>query len=157
VAVKLGVTEDGSDRIQNYVKEHTQHSYYITEFAFYETLGVFKKKLDQQKIDRKRYDAAVSTLITHLSEGFQIDTDFRLDNWKVLDDVGKLGKRHSLDYSDALQIYTIQHGMWRDRQAEYKTIFVTADKKLAKALKHEKLRVWNLLKEKNPPDSNVSG
>lgn len=84
VAVKLGVIEDGSERIKNYVKDNPAYSYHITEFAFYETLGVFKKKLDQKEIDRTRYDAAIITLITHLSEGLQIDADFRFDNWQVL-------------------------------------------------------------------------
>ena len=49
------------------------------------------------------------------------------------------------------------NGKWSGRHAEFTTIFVTADSDLAKAAKDTGLRVWNLLKEKNPLGSDELG
>jgi predicted nucleic acid-binding protein len=151
-AVKLVVAEEGSARLEEYIKYWSHHSY-ITEFAFYETLSVLKKKRRQKEIDEKTYHAAVPGLVAYLDENLlQIDSEFRLDNYKVIFEVGELVKKYSLDYSDALQIYTVLKGKWSGKRFECTTVFVTADSDLAKAARQEGLRVWNLSKEANPPD-----
>ena len=126
--------------------------FHITEFAFYETLSVLKRKLDKEEINRETYFGAAAQLAGYLEESLlEIDSDFRLDNFKVIFEVGELARRHSLDYSDALQIYTILNGKWMEKRFECTTVFVTADSKLAEAAKKEGLRVWNPLKDDNPP------
>ena len=153
VAVKLVVAEDESARLQEYLIRNRSYYFYITEFVFYETLSTLKGKLQRKEIDEKKYHAAVIQLAAYLDEGLlQLDSDFRLDNFKVIIEVGELVKKYSLDYSDALQIYTVLKGKWRGNRSQCTTVFVTADSKLAKAAIDEGLRVWNPLDKSNPPD-----
>ena len=152
IAVKLVVTEDQSDRLRDYFIKNWSYHFHITEFAFYETLSVLKRKLKKKEIDEKGYHACAFQLAAYIKDDLlQIDSDFRLDNFKVLYEVGEFVDKYSLDYSDALQIYTVLYGQWRGKHAECMTIFVTADNDLAEAAKHEGLRVWNPLKEIKPP------
>jgi predicted nucleic acid-binding protein len=163
VAVKLVSDEAGSDRIRDYVNsKESAHLFYITEFAFYETLSVLKRKLespiDKGGIDKDSYHRAIVNLTGYLDdEVLQIDSEFRLYDWKVLFDVRELVDRHGLDYSDALQLYTVLNEMRKGNRAEFTTVFITADAMLAKAAKAERLRVWNLLTEEYPPDWDASG
>ncbi len=83
-----------------------------------------------------------------------IDSSFRLNDFKVIYEVGELVKKHTLDYSDALQIYTVLKGPWKGERAQCTTVFGTADSDLTKAAELEGLRVWNPLKEANPPSGN---
>jgi len=157
VAVKLVVAEDESARLQDYLIKNWSYHFHITEFAFYETLSVLKRKLLRKEIDEEKYQAAVAQLIGYFEEHLlEIDSVFRLDNFKLIFEVRELVKKYSLDYSDALQIYTVLKGRWSGRRAECTAVFVTADSELAKAARHEGLRVWNPLEEPNPPDWNES-
>lgn len=154
VAVKLAVTEDESARLEEYLKNWSYH-FHITEFAFYETLSVLKWKLRKREIDEKTYHSAVTKLTAYLEEEerlLEIDSDFRLDNLKVIYEVRELVKKYSLDYSDALQIYTVLKGRWSGKRFECTTVFVTFDVDLAKAARQEGLRVWNPSEEEKPPD-----
>lgn len=154
VAVKLVVTEDESSYVlRDYLIEKWSYHFHITEFAFYETLSALKTKLLKKIINREQYLAAVHQLVSYLDEDLlQIDSDFRLTNSKVVFEVWELVKKYSLDYSDALQIYTVLKGQWSHSCDECTPIFVTTDSDLAKAAKNEGLRVWNPLEEPNPPD-----
>jgi len=152
-AVKLFVDEKGSIQLREYFRnfdKNWSYHFHITEFAFYETLSGLKRSLLKNE---EKYIAAVAGLIAYLEGSLlQIDSDFRLDNLNVIYEVGDLVKKHSLDYSDALQIYTVLKGKWKSNCAECTTVFVTADCSLAKAAGGEGLRVWNVLEEANPPD-----
>lgn len=153
VAVKLIIDEDESARLQEYLIRNRSYHFHITEFAFYETLSALKGKLRKNEIGEEKYHAAVVQLVAYLDEALlQIDSDFRLDNFKVIIEVGELVKKYSLDYSDALQIYTVLKGEWSGNRAQCTAVFVTADSELAKAATLEGLRVWNPLEESNPPD-----
>jgi len=158
IAVRLVITEDEeSTQLQGYLINGRSNHFHITEFAFYETLSVLKRKLLKGKIDGKQYRAAVIQLAAYLEDNLlQIDSDFRLDNFKVIYEVGELVDTYSLDYSDALQIYTLLKGQWRGTRANCTAVFVTADSDLAKAAKREGLRVWNPLEEPNPPNWDES-
>jgi len=153
VAVKLIVNEDESARLQNLLIENWSYHFHITEFAFYETLSVLKRKLRKKEINEETYHGAVAQLAGYLEEDLlQIDSDFRVGNFKVIVEVRELVKKYSLDYSDALQIYTVLRGKWAASCLECKTVFVTVDSKLAKAARHEGLRVWNPLEDANPAE-----
>ena len=152
VAVKLVVAEDESECLRDYLLKKWSYDFYITEFAFYETLCVLKRKLEKKCIDEQGYHLAVAKLVAYLDDNsLQIDSDFRLDNFRVLLEVGELAKKHSLDYSDALQIYIVLKGRWSGELAECTAVFVTADRKLAEAARGEGLRVWYPPEEVNPP------
>lgn len=153
VAVKLVVAEGGSDRLRHYFINNWSYHFHITEFAFYETLSVLKRKLLKNEIDMKEYHRAIADLTAYQEdELLYIDTEFRLDNFKVMLGVRELVNKYSLDYSDALQIYTVIKGKYNATCYECKTVFITADSKLAEAAGHEGMRVWNPLKEETPPE-----
>ena len=152
VAVKLAVPEDESSRLREYLRVNWSYHFHITEFAFYETLSVLKRKLEKKEINQNTYLGAVATLAGYMEEGqLQIDSDFRLDDFKVIYRVGELVKTYFLDYSDALQIYTVLNGKWSGKRFECTTVLVTADSSLAEAARGEGLRVWNPLEETIPP------
>jgi predicted nucleic acid-binding protein len=153
VVVKLIAAEEESAQLQEYLIRNLSYHFHITEFVFYETLSTLKSKLRRKEIDEKKYHAAVAQLAAYLDEGLlQLDSDFRLDNFKVIIEVGELVKKYSLDYSDALQIYTILNGKWSGNHSQCSPVLVTADAKMAKAATREGLRVWNPLDKSNPPD-----
>lgn len=155
VAVKLLVPENYSEQLRDYLINNWSYHFHITEFAFYETLSVLKQKLLKKEIDMKKYHTAIAKLTGYLEEGLlNIDTEFRMDNFKVILEVGELVNKYSLDYSDALQIYTVLKGKWNVSCYECKTVFITADSELAEAARHEGLRVWNPLEEATPPEWN---
>jgi predicted nucleic acid-binding protein len=152
VVVKLVVPEDASALLRDYLIGNWSYHFHITEFAFYETLSVLKRKLEKKEINQETYLKAVVQLASYLEEHLlEIDADFRLDNFKVIYEVSELVKMYSLDYSDALQIYTVLNGKWSGKRFECTVVFVTTDSVLDKAARLEGLRVWNPLKEANPP------
>ncbi len=151
VAVKIVIDEENSDEIRKYIKENYSYHFHITEFAFYEFLSVLKLKWQKKEITYQQYTEKIYIFAGYLNEDLvQIDRSFRMENFKTILEVGELVKKYSIDFSDALQIYTVINGEYHDRIFECKTVFVTADKNLAKAAKSEKIRVWHYGKE-NPP------
>ena len=62
-------------------------------------------------------------------------------------------KKHKIDYSDALQIYTILNGRTKGHVYESKTVLVTEDKDLVKAAEAEGLRLWHF-PDGEAPQSN---
>lgn len=153
VVVKLLVAEDYSEPLQDYLIRNWSYHFHITEFAFYETLSVLKRKLVKKEIDRQKYHAAIAQLAGFLRDQLlQIDTEFRLDNFKVIFEVRELVNKYSLDYSDALQIYTVLRGQWSGTRFQCTSVFVTVDSELAKAARNEGLRVWNPMESPNPPE-----
>ncbi len=151
-AVKLFVVEEGKVRLEEFIEREWAAHLHITEFAFYETLSILKKKLERGDLDRDRYFKAVAEMIAFVEEGdIKIDSDFRPDSFHRFADIYELATKHSLDWSDALQVYTVLKGKWAGSRHESTAMFVTADNNLARAAKQEGLRVWNLLKEDRPP------
>ena len=152
VATKLFVQEDGSAEIRDFVQRRYSIFCLITEFAFFEMLGVFKRKWMVDKIlTEEKYFFAVSQVESYVSEGLlEIDDEFRVSERQLLLGLRELVQRYSVDYSDALQLYTVLHGRWRRCVDECKTTFVSADTKLVKAARNEGLRVWHFGKEAPP-------
>lgn len=151
-AVKLFVTEEGSTRLQEFIDREGGAHLLITEFAFYETLSVLKRKLLRNELDRDGYHKAIAEITTSVQEAdIEIDSDCRPDSFRRFSDILELATKHSLDWSDALQVYTVLKGQWAGARYESTTMFITADEQLASAAKQEGLRVWNLLKEDRPP------
>jgi len=152
-AVKLFVNEDGSVRLEDFIGRKWAAHLHITEFAFYETLGVFKKKLLRAELDRDRYFNIIAEITGSVEEReIEIDSSFRPDSFHHFADIYELAAKHSLDWSDALQVYTVLKGKWAGFRYESTAMFITADQALANAAKLEGLRVWNLAKEDRPSD-----
>jgi predicted nucleic acid-binding protein len=150
--VKLLVEEPESDHIRSYLLKNPTYHYHITEFAFYETLSVLKQKLVRREIDKHRYHSAVVQLSAYVEDEFlEIDSEFRPNNFNIIFETRELVTKYGLDYSDALQIYTVLHAERAHGAFNCKAVFVTTDSILAEASKKEGLRVWNPLETEKPP------
>ena len=143
IAVKLVTNEDGSIVIKEYMKRNFAYHFHITEFAFYETLSVLKRKWERKEITEPQYLSAVFVLQAY-TEGreLEIDSDYRPDQRQIITELYALVKKHGIDFSDALQIYTVLKGKWHQDTPEWKPVFVTSDAKLERAAKAEGLRTW---------------
>ena len=144
IAVKLVTNEEGSSVIKDYLKQNWASHFHITEFAFYETLSVLKRKWERKEITEAQYLSAVLVLQTY-TEGreLEIDSEFRPDQPQIVARLRELVLKHGIDFSDALQIYTVLKGKWQQTTPEWKPVFVTSDQKLLKAAETEGLRTWN--------------
>jgi predicted nucleic acid-binding protein len=144
VAVKVVTKEAGSEIITDYIRKNHAYHFHITEFAFYETLSVLKRKWLKKALTDDQYTAAVFVLESYIDEGLlSIDSEFRPDQKQIFCALRDLVKQHGIDFADALQIYTVLNGKWRHTVDECTTVFVTADKALANAAKAEGLRTWH--------------
>jgi len=144
IAIKLVTKEPGSEQIAAYMKDNWASHFHITEFAFYETLSVLKRKWLKQEITEHKYLSAIFLLQAYTEQrGLQIDSDFRPDQPHIVVKLRELVLKHEIDFSDALQIYTVLNGKWRRSDPEWKPIFVTSDQALLKAAEAEGLRTWN--------------
>ena len=144
--VKLFVDEDGSQIIREYINKHA--IFHTTSLCFAEALGVLKAKyFYRKKISEEQYlRASTNLLIYVLQEAIKIK-DIDIAHLDVIREVRELVKKYSIDISDAFQIYSLKKGILSVFGGDSQPILITADKKLAKAVKAEGLTVWNFLKE----------
>ena len=161
VAVKLVTQEAGHDELLKFRKDNHSSLFLITEFAFYETLSALKGKwsrrdkeklLPDQKLSDHAYEAACSVLFANVDEGLlQIDNEFDLSNRQLFYDLSDWVKSYNIDYSDALQIFTVLNGRYRKSLAAVAApVLVTADERLAKACASLNLRAWWFPSGKHP-------
>ena len=151
VAVKVFCKEPGSEAITEYIVRNASVMCYVTEFAFYEILGVLKRKWNRDELNDDGYTLAISKLEGFLDEGLiQIDADFKPHDRRLIHELGQMVKKHKIDYSDVLQIYAVLHGKRKHYAHECKTVLVTADSDLANAAIAEGLRVWHFPKDTPP-------
>jgi hypothetical protein len=103
-----------------------------------------KRKWLRNEITEDNYLSAIFVLQAY-TEGreLQIDSDFRPDQPQMIVRLRELVLKHTIDFSDALQIYTVLNGKWQHNIPEWQPIFVTSDKALLKAAEAEGLRTWN--------------
>jgi predicted nucleic acid-binding protein len=149
-AVKLVISERGSNHLNAYLAEH---SFFITSFCLFEAFGVLKRKMCKKEISKERYRAACYLLISYLeTKRIHIDEEPEIDSVKTFMRAQKFAKKHDLDLSDALQLLGVKHGKFCKFAKESKTMLITSDGALAKAAKTEGLRVWNCEKDSKPPD-----
>lgn len=151
VLVKLLVKEDGSDVLDEYMKEWYTSSFCITSLCFAEALGVLKLKRVKKKrpdhISEDTYFTGVDELRAYAATDRISLIDVGITDSVVFQEVETIARRHSLDVADAYQIVTVRRDYF-SRFPEAQPILITADKKLAKAARAENLRVWEI---SNPP------
>lgn len=148
--IKLLVKEEGSDRLNEYFKNHS--NFYTTSLCVGEALGVLKVKYFRRKeIDQEAYFAA-SEILTRGTDalGWLEIEEIKISDSNVFHEVEQLCKKHSLDFSDGLQIYTLKKGLFSVLPGDSTPILITADDALAEAAKCEGGRVWHILKESEP-------
>jgi predicted nucleic acid-binding protein len=153
VLVKLLVKEPGSEVVEEYMTREFTSAFNTTTLCFAEALGVLKLKYFNKRrpdhIDEETYFTGADELMAYMASCRIELVDVGITDSEVFTEVEEIARRHSLDVADAFQIVTVQRDHF-SRFPEAHPILITADKKLAKAARAQKLRVWNCVREKAP-------
>jgi len=146
--VKIFYKEDGSARMRKFFGAEVH--FCATSICVIEAISVIKSKWKYDHISETEYLKATEDLLFETVEGrIEID-EIPLFSISGIEAVKKLAIKHSLDWSDALQLETIKRGKYSYFCDGSSSILITADNELAKAATSESIRTWNCLKEKTP-------
>lgn len=146
--IKLVLNENGSQELKTYFSHN--FTFWTTSICFGEALGVLKTKyLYRKEISEKKYLNAIEILVSYLEQKISIQ-EVNITDPKIYHQIEDAVKKHTLDFADAIQLVTLKIGFPAVFEGESKTIFITADNKLAKAAENENLRVWDVIKEPIP-------
>lgn len=138
--VKLVLNEPHSEAVRAFARANT--NLYTNSLCFGEAFGVLKTKWMKRRLTIDAYYAGVRTLTRDVRNKIQFD---ELD-WLVPStqhEIDRLGRKHHLDLSDALQLVTILKGRFSHMGPNSKSVLITADNALAKAAAKEGIRLWN--------------
>ena len=151
ILAKAVLQEPGHSEVAAYLTKEPGFFFSITPFAFYEALGVLKRKWNQKKLSEAEYYLCVSRLAEFIEqELISIDADCDIPNRALLSTARDLVGKYQIDYSDAMQLLSVIHGKHRRNAYESKTVFVSEDDTLVKAARNEGLRTWHFGKEPAP-------
>ena len=115
-----------------------------TWFVIYETLGVFKRKLLEGKVDEMGYQRLCEDMFDKINLNKITVDNVSLNSPQDFFSVRELrGNYPDLDYSDAIQLLAIKGTLKMSHKAFAKK-FITADNSLADAATKEGLDVINL-------------
>lgn len=157
-ATKLVVYEDRSDELRQFFQP--QSGFVMTPFCFYETLTTLKQKWlgrknatgETVKITDQQYHDACYFLLNYASSGkIEVDEDLKLSSSSVQPELELLARKHNLDISDALQLFTFIKGKERYFVDESQSLLITADEQLSQAAKREGIRYWFLADPSTKP------
>jgi predicted nucleic acid-binding protein len=148
--VKIYSDESHSELIRNYFY-NCAPTRYTTAFCFYEALGVLKSKwLYRKEITREQYSESAFGLTAWFGLAQKLTPDLNFADPIVFQSVREISERHSLDFSDALQIASVKNGYFSAMINDSKTLLVTADLNLAAAARNEGLAAWYFVDEPQP-------
>lgn len=172
VLVKLVVDEEKSACVRKYY--HSQSIFWTTSVCFAEALGALKRKWSNkpkqtgckmigwfqlpQKINicaknvisTEEYYRASEELTSLLRNNSIVLEEVLFTDTNIYNETEILSRKYKLDIIDAFQLVTLLRGFPSRMEGDSETIFITADRKLAKAAKLEGLRVWYCMKESSP-------
>jgi predicted nucleic acid-binding protein len=107
--------------------------HYSTSACLAEALGVFKRKWLDKIYTLAEYVRTVREfyrlVVSHLT------VDEVAVSVQVLDEAERLMTKHRLDFIDSLQVITVLHGKFSVFVGDSQSLFITADRKLARAAK----------------------
>lgn len=147
--VKLFINEPGSEAVRSYFYKNENFS--TTYICFGEALGVFKDKfLRGANMDFEKYLFCAEDLISHVCRKAMSIDKIDIIGQEAFDEVHRLVDTYSLDFSLALQLYTLKKGYLSTVAHDSEPILITADKKLSEAARSEKLRAWDCINETKP-------
>ena len=146
--VKFYVDEQGSKELHEFFNAN-KANFRTTWLCLAEALAALKSKWngnqskhEATKIDQDQYLEATCHLIIEWRKRIDIDDLDHVDP-SVPIKVREISEKYNLDYSDALQLFTIKNGIFSSLAGDSASIFITADGPLASAAKSEGIRVWN--------------
>jgi predicted nucleic acid-binding protein len=147
--VKLYVPENRSSEVQEYF--NAEATKYTTSFCFYEALSILKTKWRRQSaLTQDQYLEASFRLTAWYAANERWIKNPDLTDVNTLFEARDLAKTHNLDMSDALQIVVVKRGYFSSFASGSKTVFVTADRELARTATAVGVRVWNVMEEDAP-------
>ena len=147
--VRVYLDEPGSEPVRSYF--NSEPTKFTTQFCFYETLNVFKSKcVYRQLISRAQYLEASFRFVAWYGMMRRTTGDLDFTEPTVFFKARDMAERTGLDLSDAMQILSVTLGDYSSFCEGSKTVFVTADKPLARVARAEGLRVWSVLEEAAP-------
>ena len=151
VLVKIHFEEPGSDIVRSHCAREPGR--YTTPFCFYEALNVLKSKWKYQgQLTAEQYVGACTGLIAWYGGVYRAGRvrDPEFTSPETFRAVRELVQRTQLDFSDALQIFSVKCGYFSRAADDSRTVLATADVPLAAAARAEGLRVWNMVTESAP-------
>ncbi len=145
--VKLYINESGSQQLRDFF--NTETNFLTTWLCLAEALGVLKRKWKKKGIEKDEYLKAVTSLMIEWRDRIE-SGDIKSFDPSVPLKVKEVAEKFNLDYSDALQLWTLQSGRLSSFRVEsapnvYESalFLITGDGDLASAVRSEKIKVWN--------------
>ena len=155
--VKLYIKKEDNQQLRDFYYKDTNlfgTKFFTTWLCLAEALGVLKSKWSGQqskdnstKIETDEYLKAVFSLIIEWRNRIESD-DIKSVDPSVPHQVRNIAEKYNLDYSDALQLWSIKSGRLsrfavKVEPYESALVLITADKALATAAESEGIKVWN--------------
>ena len=141
--------ERGSDRLQEYF---SGGSYFITSFCLFRGAGCPQTR-NAEEGDRAcdHYFKSCFLLLSYVQQkSLRIDEP-EISSYETFGRAKEFAEKHSLDFSDALQLVGLKHGRFA-QFVQRKPVLITADRALEEAAQNEGLLVWNCEREERPPE-----
>ena len=130
---------------------YSNTNFFTTPLCLAEALGSLKRKWTRKDLDTDEYFAATRSLIVNTSRNrIELD-DVGLVNPSIHSEVERLARRHNLDLSDALQLFTLFRGRYSVLARGSASTLITADGKLEAAASSLGVGVWNCRTSAAPP------
>lgn len=153
VASKIFTREEGWEEVEQFVLGNHNHICWITEFVFYEILGVIKSKWKKGKKGDDYYNRAVNKLFSWIEgDWFRLDSEFSVRKSGHYLELREMVKKYNIDYSDGLQIISVKYGKYRNYTHYSCPVLVSADKDLLKAAVDYGVRTWHFGREEHPSE-----
>jgi predicted nucleic acid-binding protein len=146
-AVKLVADEPGSENVRTFFSNES--GFYMTQMCIAETYGALKLKFVKGHVTPEQYLRMCLLFTLHLQGKIKTDTSILFDT-TIYYGAEAFARKHKLDLSDAMQLFTLKEGPLRILAGESKPMLITADGGLAEAAVSENLRVWNCLQTATP-------
>ena len=139
--------KDGRAALREFYNSHGHH--YATSYCIAEALSAFKLKWLRKKITLGEYIKDVREFFRLVLSHLTVD-EVPL-SVEILDEADRLMKAHKIDFIDSIQLVTVLRGRFAHFAGESQSLFITADRKLAKAARKERVRVCDCTKEAPAP------
>ncbi len=139
--------EPGRVDLRKHFFSRTMHR--ATSFCVAETLSAFKTKWLRGRISQEEYVEDVREFFRLVLSVLRID-EVPLDV-HLQQEAERLIKSYGIDFVDGIQIVTLRTGPYSVFIGGSRSLFVTADRSLARAARLEGARVWDCTAEVCPP------
>lgn len=138
--VKLVADEKGSNLIRDCFNS-LNHTFFTTNFCFFESLSVLKRKWCNQKISKNEYIDYCCLLFCYKEEKRIKIHEYPLENLHDFRKLEQLTEKYNIDISDGLQLLSIKETILAKFVEESETTLITADKDLSKSAEKEGVKV----------------